>query len=185
MDNFPIQIGENIRKIRRERGLSLEQMAEETGVSKAMIGQIERGDSNPTVAILWKIANGLKVSFSSLIEKPRHQVSITHYKDVQPVLEDEGNYIVYPIFPFDPFKKWESYRIEMKPGCSYKNDGHPPGVEEYISVISGKIALKIADETYELQEGSSIRFAADSGHQYVNSSAGQAVCHMVIYYGNE
>ncbi|WP_175988278.1 helix-turn-helix domain-containing protein [Bacillus sp. Marseille-Q1617] len=185
MENFPIQIGDNIRKIRRERGLSLEQMAESTGVSKAMIGQIERGDSNPTVAILWKIANGLKVSFSSLIEKPQHQVSITHYKDVQPVLEDDGNYIVYPIFPFDPFKKWESYRVEMRPGCSYKNEGHPPGVEEYITVIAGKISLKIADATYELDEGSSIRFAADSGHQYINSSEEQAVCQMMIYYGNE
>ena len=113
MEHFPIQIGDNIRKIRRERGFSLEQMAERTGVSKAMIGQIERGDSNPTVAILWKIANGLKVSFSSLIEKPSNQVSIIHYEDVQPVLEDNGNYIVYPIFPFDPLKKWESYRVEM------------------------------------------------------------------------
>jgi XRE family transcriptional regulator, regulator of sulfur utilization len=185
MENFPMQIGENIRKIRRERGLSLEQMAESTGVSKAMIGQIERGDSNPTVAILWKIANGLKVSFSSLIEKPQCQVSITHYKDVQPVSEDNGKYIVYPIFPFDPFKKWESYRVEMHPGCRYRNEGHPPGVEEYISVIKGRVSLEIAEETYDLEEGSSIRFAADSGHQYMNTAAEPAVCHMMIYYGNE
>jgi XRE family transcriptional regulator, regulator of sulfur utilization len=185
MDKFPIQIGGNIRKIRRERGLSLEQMAESTGVSKAMIGQIERGDSNPTVAILWKIANGLKVSFSSLIEQPQLQVTITHYKDVQPVLEDNGNYIVYPIFPFDPFKKWESYRVEMMAGCSYRNEGHPPGVEEYISVISGEISLKIGEETYVLDAGSSIRFAADSGHQYMNLHDETAVCQMMIYYGNE
>ena len=185
MENFPIQIGDNIRKIRRERGLSLEQMAEQTGVSKAMIGQIERGDSNPTVAILWKIANGLKVSFSSLIEKPTNQVSIIHYEEVQPVLEDNGNYIVYPIFPFDPFKKWESYRVEMKPGCSYRNEGHTKGVEEYITVLSGEIALKIDEEIYELGEGSSIRFAADSGHEYLNVSEEEAVCQMVIYYGGE
>ncbi|WP_299740074.1 helix-turn-helix domain-containing protein [Rossellomorea sp. y25] len=185
MENFPIQIGDNIRKIRRERGFSLEQMAERTGVSKAMIGQIERGDSNPTVAILWKIANGLKVSFSSLIEKPSNQISIIHYQDVQPVLEDNGNYIVYPIFPFDPLKKWESYRVEMKPGCLYRNEGHTKGVEEYITVLSGKIALKIGEETYELTEGSSIRFAADSGHEYVNDSGETAVCQMVIYYGGE
>ncbi len=185
MENFPVQIGNNIRKIRRERGLSLEQMAELTGVSKAMIGQIERGDSNPTVAILWKIANGIKVSFSSLVEKPANQVSIIHYKNVQPVQEDSGKYIVYPIFPFDPLKKWESYRVEMKPGCSYRNEGHPKGVEEYITVLSGKVALRINEEIYELQEGSSIRFAADSGHEYLNLSNEIAVCSMVIYYGGE
>lgn len=185
MENFPIQIGDNIRKIRRERGFSLEQMAERTGVSKAMIGQIERGDSNPTVAILWKIANGLKVSFSSLIEKPTNQVSIIHYEDVKPVLEDDGNYIVYPIFPFDPMKKWESYRVEMKPGCTYRNEGHSKGVEEYITVLSGSISLQIAEEKYELTAGSSIRFAADSGHAYSNCSDQEAVCQMVIYYGEE
>ncbi|MEI2663579.1 helix-turn-helix domain-containing protein [Rossellomorea sp. LJF3] len=185
MENFPIQIGDNIRKIRRERGFSLEQMAERTGVSKAMIGQIERGDSNPTVAILWKIANGLKVSFSSLIEKPSNQVSIIHYEDVQPVLEDDGNYIVYPIFPFDPLKKWESYRVEMKPDCTYRNEGHTKGVEEYITVLSGEISLKIAEEKYALTAGSSIRFAADSGHEYSNESNQEAVCQMVIYYGEE
>ncbi|BCB02963.1 helix-turn-helix domain-containing protein [Bacillus sp. KH172YL63] len=185
MEHFPLQIGENIRRIRRERGFSLEQMAERTGVSKAMIGQIERGDSNPTVAILWKIANGLKVSFSSLIEKPASQVSIIHYEDVQPVLEDDGHYIVYPIFPFDPLKKWESYRVELKHGCAYKNDGHTKGVEEYITVLSGSIRLKIGGETYDLTEGSSIRFAADSGHEYTNDTGEMAVCQMVIYYGGE
>lgn len=183
MEHFPIQIGDNIRKIRRERGFSLEQMAERTGVSKAMIGQIERGDSNPTVAILWKIANGLKVSFSSLIEKPSNQVSIIHYEDVQPVLEDNGNYIVYPIFPFDPLKKWESYRVEMKPGCAYRNEGHSKGVEEYITVLSGSIVLTLAEEKYVLPAGSSIRFAADSGHEYTNESDQEAICQMVIYYG--
>ncbi|MHC8521501.1 helix-turn-helix domain-containing protein [Rossellomorea sp. H39__3] len=88
MNEMPMKIGDNIRKIRKERGLSLDQVADRTGVSKAMIGQIERDDSNPTVATLWKIANGLKVSFSSLLEAPAADVAIIDYKDVEPVLED-------------------------------------------------------------------------------------------------
>ncbi|SIE94010.1 transcriptional regulator [Mycobacteroides abscessus subsp. abscessus] len=60
MDNIHKNIGENLRNIRRSRGLSLDMAAEATGVSKAMLGQIERGESNPTVTTLWKIASGLQ-----------------------------------------------------------------------------------------------------------------------------
>ncbi|MEW4217791.1 helix-turn-helix domain-containing protein [Rossellomorea marisflavi] len=183
MNEMPMKIGDNIRKIRKERGLSLDQVAERTGVSKAMIGQIERDDSNPTVATLWKIANGLKVSFSSLLEAPAADVAIIDYKDVEPVLEDGGKYVVIPIFPFEPTKKWESYRIVMKPGCDYRNDGHPRGVEEYLTVLKGTFSLKIGEASYSLSEGESIRFEADVAHEYLNPSPDDAECHMVIYYG--
>jgi XRE family transcriptional regulator, regulator of sulfur utilization len=183
MENLSIQVGENIRRIRKERGLSLEQVSDLTSVSKAMIGQIERGESNPTVAILWKIANGLKISFSSLLEKLNANVSVIHYEETIPILEDDGRYIVYPIFPFDPMKKWESFRVELKPECSYTNEGHPKGVEEYITVLAGELTMKIDNEYYQLKEGSSIRFAAHHGHQYLNQKNKKAICQMMIYYG--
>ena len=64
MDNV---LGSNLRKLRTERGLSLDETSKLTGVSKAMLGQVERGESSPTVSTLWKIAAGLKVTFSSLM----------------------------------------------------------------------------------------------------------------------
>ena len=67
MDVVQKTIAKNLLKIRKEKGLSLEKTAELTGVSKAMLGQIERNESNPTVSTLWKIAKGLKISFSSLL----------------------------------------------------------------------------------------------------------------------
>jgi Predicted transcriptional regulators len=60
-------IAQNLKRLREERKLSLDRVAELTGVSKSMLGQIERGDSSPTVATVWKIANGLKVSFTTLM----------------------------------------------------------------------------------------------------------------------
>ncbi len=183
MKDIPIQVGENIRKIRKAREYSLEQVSELSGVSKAMIGQIERGESNPTVAVLWKIANGLKVSFSSLLERNSPQVSIIRLEEVQAVYEDDGRYIVYPIFPFDPTKKWESYRVELHPNCSYENEGHPPGVEEYITIISGSLEMVVDNESYILTEGDSIRFAANRTHHYINHSEGITICQMMIYYG--
>ena len=68
MDAMSSRISENLRQIRKEKKLSLDSMAEQTGVSKSMLGQIERGESSPTVATLWKIATGLHISFTALLE---------------------------------------------------------------------------------------------------------------------
>ena len=59
MGNINLVISMNLKHIREERKLSLDKVAKMTGVSKSMLGQIERGDSNPTIATVWKIANGL------------------------------------------------------------------------------------------------------------------------------
>lgn len=58
-----------LKKLRQERGWSLDKAAEKTGVSKAMLGQIERQESSPTIATLWKIASGFQTSFSSFLEE--------------------------------------------------------------------------------------------------------------------
>lgn len=76
-------------------------MAELTGVSKTMIGQIERGESTPTITTLWKIANGLKVSFSELIHSPLPEIKVVRKEDAQVLTEDDGRYRVYTTFPFD------------------------------------------------------------------------------------
>ena len=61
------KVSENLRRIRKEKGLTLDKTAELTGVSKAMLSQIERGVSSPTIARLWQIATGLNVSFSQFV----------------------------------------------------------------------------------------------------------------------
>ena len=57
----------NIKSIREQKKLTLDAASEITGVSRSMLSQIEKGDVNPTISVLWKIANGYKVSFTSLV----------------------------------------------------------------------------------------------------------------------
>ena len=66
MDNFT-GIGTGLKEARNKLGLSLSDVSTVTGVSKIMLSQIERGESTPTIAILWKIANGLQVTYTSYI----------------------------------------------------------------------------------------------------------------------
>jgi transcriptional regulator with XRE-family HTH domain len=72
MEEPTLVVAQNLRRMREDKKLSLDRLAELTGVSKSMLGQIERGESSPTISTIWKIANGLKVSFTSLLNTPQN-----------------------------------------------------------------------------------------------------------------
>ncbi|WP_174730665.1 helix-turn-helix domain-containing protein [Mesobacillus harenae] len=182
MENIQQNISRNLRAIRKSRGLSLDQTADLTGVSKGMLGQVERGESNPTVTTLWKIATGLQISFSTLIKEEPSGVHIIHQDQIESVMEQGGDYRVYPIFPFDPRKKFEIFTIEIESGCKQDSDKHNDGVEEYITVISGELELVIGRETYQIPAGSSIRFNANQQHSYHSRSSQMTRFQVVMYY---
>ncbi|MCR6105100.1 helix-turn-helix domain-containing protein [Salipaludibacillus agaradhaerens] len=182
MDPINITIAEKLRKIRKEKGLSLDKAADLTGVSKAMLGQIERGVSNPTVSILWKIANGLKVSFSSFVEEDEPAVSLVKMVNVKPVVDEGGKYRVFPLFPYQQDKSFEFYTIFLEEGHSHKAEAHHAGVEEYITVSEGELIIDVDGQRYTIYEGDALRFKADRAHVYINESTGTTRFHLVIYY---
>ncbi len=94
-------IAANTRRLREQKKLTLDTAASITGVSRSMLAQIEKGEVNPTISVLWKIAKGYKVSFTSLVEKQGDPVSVIRQADMQPLTEDDGRYLNYPIFAFD------------------------------------------------------------------------------------
>lgn len=168
MEHIHKKVGKNLQSIRKTRGLSLDQVAELTGVSKAMLGQIERGDSNPTISVLWKIVNGLRISFTSLIEEDEPKISVIEADQLEPFLEQDGNYRVYPMFPFDQRKGFEIYSVQMNPGCSHTSEPHNEGVEEFIIVTKGLLHIEINGEMYSIKAGNAIHFPADQPHSYHN-----------------
>ncbi|GIN63302.1 hypothetical protein J27TS8_32950 [Robertmurraya siralis] len=85
--------------------------AELSGVSKAMIGQIERGESSPTLSTIWKIANGLKVSFTSLINSPQPNAKVVLRNEIQVLSEDNGRYKVFPSFPFEEERRFKKFTL--------------------------------------------------------------------------
>ncbi|RAV21899.1 helix-turn-helix domain-containing protein [Paenibacillus contaminans] len=176
------KIGKNLQAIRKTRALSLDQVAELTGVSKAMLGQIERGDSNPTISVLWKIVNGLRISFTSLIENDTAKVLIVRRDDLTPLLEEEGAYRVFPFFPYNQQKHFEIYTVEMDAGCSHTSEAHNEGVEEYILVIEGELDVKFEQESHRVKAGSGIHFTADLPHMYINSAETVTKYYTLIYY---
>lgn len=182
MDDINFIIGNNLNNYRKNKGLSLDKLAEISGVSKGMLGQIERGETNPSVSTLWKIANGLHVSFTSLLETEPSELVIIKKDKVCPIIEIDNKYKVYPIFPFDSNKRFETFIADLDIGCIHKSEAHEKGVEEYIHVSKGSFELLIKGTRYLLQEGDSIRFFADKSHEYKNLSKSLTRLYIVIYY---
>lgn len=182
MKNLNLIIGNKLKDIRNKRNLSLDEVTKLTGVSKAMLGQIERGQSNPTVSTLWKIATGLKVSFSLFIDENQDDLKVIYQNDINPILEDNNNMRLYPIFPFDANKGFEVFTIELEPDCNHISTPHSDGVEEYIIVTEGEIQMDIDNKKFTLQKGNSMRFTANKPHIYKNINKGLSVFQNIILY---
>lgn len=164
------KIGKNLQDIRKARGLSLDAVAELSGVSKGMLGQIERGESNPTISVLWKIVNGLRISFATLMEDSSPQVTVVAMEETTPLVEEEGSYRAFPIFPFEQDRGFEVYSVLIEPGCSHESEAHYEGVEEFIMVMDGELRVEVGGESYTLKPTLAMRFSADQPHTYTNDT---------------
>jgi XRE family transcriptional regulator, regulator of sulfur utilization len=174
------RIGQRLRLYRQQRNLSLEELAGLTGVSKPMLGQIERGISNPTVATLWKIASGLRVPFTNFIsENPSLQLQRANEQHV--FYEDNERFEVYSTFA-EQGVPLEMFRVRMHPGCCRVSDPHGRGVIESITVYEGSLFITIGDESFCMNKGDAISFSADVHHVYENRQESPAEIAMSIYY---
>lgn len=175
-------IAVNTKAIREEKKLTLDAAAELTGVSRSMLAQIEKGEVNPTISVLWKIANGYKVSFTSLVEKKADEVSVIRQADQTPLKEDDGRYLNYPIFAFNEKTLFETYRIVIEPSGTLSAQPHLNGSEEYITVFAGEVEIMVGDEQFQISKGDSIRFSANVPHAYRNIGSEIAELSMLIFY---
>ena len=104
MNQLDKNIAVNLKRIRKSRNMSLDMLAEKTGVSKSMLGQIERGESNPTVATIAKIVDGIRVTFEELIYPKTDSVVIIDNESLPVYKAQEGAYQVRSIFPTGTLK---------------------------------------------------------------------------------
>lgn len=167
-----------LKTLRQARGWSLSTLAENSGVSKAMLGQIERNESSPTVATLWKIATGLNVPFSVFIT-PAQSDTLAAFDPQQQAM------VIAPVFPWDPELRFDHLSVRLAPGALSESTPHERGVIEHVVVISGTLDMCVNGEWQRLETGSGLRFAGDSPHAYRNSGALEVHFHSLIHYAKE
>ena len=117
-----------------------------------MLGQIERGESSPTISTLWKISSGLKVNFISLLDDNRNQLVLVKKDEIHPIKEENGKMIIYPI------------------------------LEEMILVSEGTLTIQVEQEVYELNKGDSLKFGGGLNHIYMNKGNEKVLFHNIEIY---
>jgi XRE family transcriptional regulator, regulator of sulfur utilization len=183
MEDIKLVIGSNLKAIRKKRQMTLESLSKITEVSTSMLGEIERGITNPTITVLWKIADGLKIPFSDLIKEEKVPISIVYNKDSKTIM-DEAGFKLTSLFSYDPIKQIEVYYKTLEPGASHISEPHHTGIEEYVMVCEGTMNLIIGDRTYTLSDGDAINFNADINHGYKNEGTITLRAYMILYYGS-
>jgi transcriptional regulator with XRE-family HTH domain len=172
----------NLKEIRQQRNLSLDQLADLTGVSKSMLRQIETGRSSPTIATIWKIANGLRLSFTTLVSKRRPDVAIIDFAGSNPLTAESEQYRLFPLMPFDPEHGFEIYYVEIEPGTTYHGEPHKGDVEEYVFVFRGKLTITVEESNFPVSANQFIRFVANRPHTYHSAGKEAVSAIMMICY---
>lgn len=178
-NNVNFIIGRQLKLARTANGWSLDATSQHTGVSKAMLGQIERGESSPTVARLWKIATGFNLPLSYFLG------TIEAEGQIQNTLSNEPGIHISTLFPFDKQTQIETFSLTLAPLHQQISTAHNEGVIEHIIVIEGQMEYFLNEKWHPLNKGDVVKFNANQPHGYRNRSESQAVFHNIIYYENE
>jgi transcriptional regulator with XRE-family HTH domain len=178
-------VGRNLRRLRGERDLSLEKLSRASGVSRAMLGQIELGQSAPTINVAWKIASALGVPFSGLLsERAEGGLHLLRRADSKKLTSHDGKFVSRALFPFDERRRVEFYELTLLPGGVEQAHAHNPGTVEYLAVAQGQLEMQVADRREILGVGDAIVFEADVPHVYRNLAGGETLMYLVMVYAD-
>jgi transcriptional regulator with XRE-family HTH domain len=185
-DELTAEIGRNLRRQRMRRGLSLERLAQISGVSRSMLGQIELSQSTPTIKTLWRISGALKVPFAALLsDGARGGTRLLSLAESKTLTSQDGTFSSRALFPFDAERRIEFYELRLAPKSAEHADAHTPGTRENLVVAQGALTLTASGEQHRLSTGDAIVFEADVPHVYENPGTTPTVMYLVISYAQE
>lgn len=178
-------VAANLRRLRGEHGMTLEQLSESSGVSRAMLNQIETGKSVPTIATLWKVAAGLHVPFQQLVQVDAGPKSVVlRRRDAKVLFNADGTFSSRALFPYDGGPRAsEFYELVLAPGGVERAAAHPRGTMEQIILVRGHATVEVDGLAHELAERDAISFQADVPHAYINPDPRrEALLYLVMTY---
>ncbi len=179
------RLGGRVRELRRHEGLTLDALAEKSGVSRAMISKVERGEKNPTLVVAARIAEGFGMTLSQLVgAKERHEVVVVPRERRMVMRDPETGFERQLLSPASHRRDVEFVRNVVPGGAgSGEFPPHRKGVEEYLVVEKGRLRAVLDGEEYLLDEGDALFFEADVPHRFDNAGSGECVYYLVISSG--
>ncbi|MGQ0674345.1 MAG: helix-turn-helix domain-containing protein [Hyphomicrobium sp.] len=181
-DGFPADMAGNLKRLRKLQGHSLESLAQASGVSRAMLGQIETGKSVPTITLLWKVANALGVSLSALVEGPKPARLVVLPKSAARLVMANGGGFSFRAISAAGFDLGTNfYALTIAPGHSDRFEPQPYASRAALAVAAGTVSVGIGDhDPVELTEGGAILFEAGNENVFSNPGAIDAIAFLVV-----
>jgi transcriptional regulator with XRE-family HTH domain len=168
------RIAGGIRKRRELLGLSTNDLAERSGVSRAMVSKIERLEVSPTAALLGRLCNGLGITLSSLIASAEATASppVARAGD-QPVWRDPGTGLLRTmISPRNTGSRVEIVQVELPSGAEVHYEPVRNSYDQHLVITQGKLALVEGEEEFVLGAGDCMHSRVDVAHTFANRGRG-------------
>jgi transcriptional regulator with XRE-family HTH domain len=180
------QIAARVRQLRSQREMSLEALAERSGVSRSMISLIERGETSPTAVVLEKLAAGLNITLAGLFESSAAPAAPVSRRADQVVWRDPASgYVRRNVSPGGHVTPIQIVEVVFPPGAhvAYESGARQPVVHHQVWVLGGAIDVTVGDERHELRTGDCLAFTLDRPTAYRNRTRKPARYAVVIVAG--
>jgi transcriptional regulator with XRE-family HTH domain len=181
----PPSPGKNIRKLRNLQELSLDALSKKSGVSKAMLSQVESEKVNPTIATVWKIAYGLGVEFNVLVRgdvEPVRKFKVNRLENITSLDIDKKGVHINVLSPVSMAEDLELYLLTFEPHGMLDSAPHYPGTMEFLTLLEGHARITAGENSTELHEGDFIMYHCDIMHSIENLSKRKAKIYLVVMF---
>lgn len=148
-----------------------------------MLGQIELGQSTPTINVLWKISRALDVPFSQLVTAATSRsATVLRVKGAKLLTSADGSFTSRALSPFTGPRNVEFYELRLSPHSAEHAEPHAAGTTENLVVAQGAVEVRVGKSLHALNQGDSIVFDADVAHSYENNGESEALMYLVMTY---
>lgn len=175
------QLGKTIQRLRKAYNLSLSELAEQSGVAKSIISQIERNETNPTLATIWRLSQALDVSIDRVLATSEDDPFIEHVTraDTPSLASDDGK-VTLSIIGWIKTVEWlQWYDVTAEPGGELDSDAHQRGSIECLSVLEGTFEVEVGGHVERVEAGGTVRYRCDRRHTIRNVGSTTARATMV------
>ena len=182
-DALGAKLGKTIQRLRTVDKMSLGELSEISGVAKSMISQIEKNETNPSLATLSRLSQALGTSIEAfLIDVPDGESALVEKLNTQdtPLLKSEDGLCELRIIGWIDTVQWAQwYDFKAQPGGKLESSAHPAGSVENLTILTGKLRISVEGESWEGETGQTLRYRADKDHIIENIGSTPAHATMV------
>lgn len=175
------QLGKTIQRLRKAYNLSLSDLSEQSGVAKSIISQIERNETNPTLATIWRLSQALDMSVERVLASSEDGPFVEKLTRADtPILVSEDGLCRLTIIGWIKTVEWlQYYDFYAEPGGELDSDAHQRGAIECLSVLSGSLQVDVAGAVETVKAGETLRYRCDRRHTIRNVGGEPAHAFMV------